>query len=78
MVKSKRNGGDIVVENTFLLETLKQLVEIPSVTGQEQQVGEYIFTALQACGMCLALLRHLVVISFIYQAAFPANTLLFR
>lgn len=51
MVKSKRNGGDIVVENTFLLETLKQLVEIPSVTGQEQQVGEYIFTALQACGM---------------------------
>lgn len=40
-----------MVENTFLLETLKQLVEIPSVTGQEQQVGEYIFTALQACGM---------------------------
>jgi len=40
-----------VAENAFLLETLKQLVEIPSVTGQEQQVGEYIITALWACGM---------------------------
>ena len=38
-------------ERAFVVEILKQLVEIPSITGHEQQVGEYIFAELQACGM---------------------------